>query len=48
MRRPYLHLEHGYGWNRTLVHDLTGVQTWCGLGVLGHNAVNIANLLDRG
>lgn len=41
------HLKHGYGWNRTLIDGLAGAQTWCGLGVLAHNAVKIADLMNR-
>ena len=40
------HLKHGYGWNRTLLDGLGGAQTWCGLGVLAHNAVKVSALLD--
>jgi IS5 family transposase len=39
-------LKHGYGWNRTLLDGLDGAQTWCGLGVLAHNAVRIAALIE--
>lgn len=41
------HLKHSYGWNRTLIDGLAGAQTWCGLGVLAHNAVKIASLIDE-
>ena len=40
------HLKHGYGWNRTLFDGLAGTETWCGLGVLAHNAVKISRLID--
>jgi IS5 family transposase len=40
------HLKHTYGWNRTLIDGLAGAQTWCGLGVLAHNAVKIADLIE--
>jgi len=40
------HLKHGYAWDRTLVDGLAGAQTWCGLGVLAHNSVKIARLID--
>lgn len=40
-------LKHGYGWNRTMLDGLHGAQTWCGLGVLAHNAVRIANLIEK-
>ena len=40
------HLKHGYGWNRTLIDGLAGAQAWCGIGVLAHNAVKIADLIE--
>jgi hypothetical protein len=40
------HLKHGYGWDRTLLDGIDGAQTWCGLGVLAHNSVKIAALVD--
>lgn len=40
------HLKHGYGWNRTLFDGHGGAETWCGLGVLAHNAVRIGGLID--
>ena len=40
------HLKHGYAWNRTMIDGIAGAQTWCGLGVLAHNAVKIAYLLE--
>jgi len=40
------HLKHGYGWNRTLLDGIAGAETWCGFGVLAHNAVKIAGLID--
>lgn len=39
-------LKHGYGWDRTLIDGLGGAQTWCGLGVLAHNVVRIAPLME--
>ena len=39
-------LKHRYGWNRTLLDGIDGAQTWCGLGVLAHNAVRIAPLME--
>ncbi len=41
------HLKHGYGWNRTRLDSLAGARVWCGLGVLAHNAVKIAALIDE-
>jgi transposase, IS5 family len=40
------HLKRGYGWDRTLIDGLDGAQTWCGWGILTHNSVKIAGLLD--
>lgn len=40
------HLNHAYGWNRTLVDGIDGAQTWCGWGILTHNSVKIHRLLD--
>lgn len=40
------HLKHSYAWNRTMIDGLAGAQTWCGLGVLAHNAVKIATLIE--
>lgn len=38
-------LKRSYGWNRTLLDGVGGAGTWCGLGVLAHNAVKIAGLI---
>jgi IS5 family transposase len=38
------YLKRRYGLNRTLLDGLPGTQTWCGLGILTHNTVKIANL----
>jgi IS5 family transposase len=40
------YLKRRYGWDRTLFDTLPGAQTWCGLGVLAHNSVKIANLIQ--
>jgi IS5 family transposase len=40
------HLKHGYGWNRTFFDGLAGTETWCGLGILAHNSVKIAALIE--
>lgn len=40
------HLKHGYGWDRALLDTIDGAQTWCGLGVLAHNSVKIAALVE--
>jgi IS5 family transposase len=39
-------LKRRFGWNRTLFDGLGGATTWCGLGVLAHNAAKIAVLID--
>jgi transposase, IS5 family len=41
------HLKHGYGWTRTLFDGIDGAETWCGFGILAHNAVKIAGLIDE-
>jgi transposase, IS5 family len=41
------HLKHGYHWARTMFDGIDGAQTWCGFGVLAHNAVKIAGLIDQ-
>ena len=40
------YLKRRFGWDRTLLDGLGGATTWCGLGVLAHNAVKIAVLID--
>jgi len=40
------YLKRRYGWDRTLFDTLAGAQTWCGLGVLAHNSVKIAHLIQ--
>ncbi len=39
-------LKRDYGWRRTLNDGETGVMTWCGWGVLTHNATKIAALTN--
>jgi IS5 family transposase len=39
-------LKHGYDWDRTLFDGIGGARTWCGLGILAHNAVRIAPLME--
>ena len=39
-------LKRDFGWRRTLFDGLDGAQTWCGWGVLAHNSVKIATLID--
>lgn len=38
------YLKRRYGLDRTLFDNMAGAQTWCGLGVLAHNTVKIADL----
>lgn len=40
------HLKHGYGWSRSLFDGIDGARTWCGWGVLAHNSVKIATLIE--
>ena len=40
------YLKRRYGLDRTLLDGLTGARTWCGLGVLTHNSVKIAHLVE--
>jgi transposase, IS5 family len=40
------YLKRRYGFDRTLLDGLPGAQTWCGLGVLAHNTVKIAHLIE--
>jgi IS5 family transposase len=37
-------LKRDYGWRRTLTDGETGAATWCGWGVLAHNATKISGL----
>ncbi len=37
-------LKRDYGWRRTLSDGETGAATWCGWGVLAHNATKISAL----
>jgi IS5 family transposase len=39
-------VKRDWGWARTLMDGETGAQTWCGWGVLAHNSVKIARLVD--
>jgi len=40
------YLKRCYGFDRTLFDTLAGAQTWCGLGILAHNTVKIATLVQ--
>jgi len=39
-------LKRDYGWRRTMSDGLVGAETWCGWGVLAHNATKISALID--
>jgi IS5 family transposase len=39
-------LKRDFGWRRTLCDGLGGAQTWCGWGVLAHNSLKIARLIE--
>lgn len=41
------HLKHAWGWERTMLDGIDGARTWCGWGVLAHNANKIAVLIDE-
>jgi len=40
------HLKHSWGWERTMLDGIDGARTWCGWGILAHNATKIATLID--
>ena len=40
------HLKHSWGWERTMLDGIDGTRSWCGWGVLAHNATKIAVLID--
>jgi transposase, IS5 family len=41
------HLKHSWGWERTMLDGIDGTRTWCGWGILAHNATKIAVLIDE-
>jgi IS5 family transposase len=41
------HLKRCYGFDRTMIDGTIGATTWCGWGMLAHNSVKIAALLDE-
>ena len=41
------YLKHSWGWERTMIDGIDGARTWCGWGVLAHNATKIAVLIDE-
>jgi transposase, IS5 family len=40
------HLKRSWGWDRTVLDGIDGARTWCGWGVLAHNATKIAALIE--
>lgn len=41
------YLKHSWGWERTPLDGIDGARTWCGWGILAHNATKIAILTDE-
>ena len=41
------HLKRAAGWDKTLLDGIGGARTWCGWGVLCHNATKIAALIEE-
>ena len=41
------HLKRSWGWDRTLKDGIGGTRSWCGWGVLAHNATKIAGLIEQ-
>lgn len=41
------YLKHSWGWERTMLDGVDGARTWCGWGILAHNATKIAVLIDE-
>jgi len=41
------HLKRSWGWERTVLDGIDGASTWCGWGVLAHNATKIAALTEQ-
>jgi IS5 family transposase len=39
-------MKRDYGWRRTRIDGTAGAQTWCGWGVLAHNATKISGLIN--
>lgn len=39
-------LKRDFGWRRTLMDGIGGAETWCGWGVLAHNSIKIATLIE--
>ena len=41
------YLKHSWGWERTMLDGIDGTRSWCGWGVLAHNATKIAVLINE-
>jgi IS5 family transposase len=41
------HLKRSWGWERTVLDGIDGARTWCGWGVLAHNATKISVLIEE-
>ncbi len=41
------HLKRSWGWERTMLDGINGASTWCGWGVLAHNATKISTLIEE-
>jgi len=41
------HLKRSWGWERTVLDGTDGARTWCGWGVLAHNATKISVLIEE-
>jgi IS5 family transposase len=41
------HLKRSWGWERTVLDGIDGARTWCGWGVLAHNATKISALIEE-
>jgi transposase, IS5 family len=39
-------LKRDFGWRRTLSDGLGGAQSWCGWGVMAHNSIKVARLME--
>ena len=39
-------LKRDFGWRRTLLDGIGGAETWCGWGVLAHNSMKVATLIE--
>jgi hypothetical protein len=40
-------LKHSWGWEHTALDGIDGARTWCGWGILAHNATKIAVLAEE-